>query len=567
MGWITDIVGRRSPANIQKSARDPKPKAWNWNPSEFAQSISSLTEIYSGLHPGTLGMDYATLYTASRVAVIGAIIGTRVSQIAEFASPQKSRYGTGYRIRLRDFHDKRSPTKAQRGMMRDITRMIEDAGGDVTRGYTRGFEAFVRALMRDSFTYDQANFEIIRSRGATHTVNGVARRKILGFVPVDATTMRRARPKAKDYNSGQYGYNEGVKYVQMVDNQKRATFTDEEMSWCVRRPRTWLSVAGYGYPELEELTRTVTDLLNATTYNSVNFSNGIHASTILAVKSSMDQQVFEAFQRNIHAMMYGVHNAKRAAVVQLDPEFNEDIQNISLTQSNREMEYGDWINFLLKIVCAVYLMDPAEIGFVYGNEGGGQTMNGAGPEQRIVHSKERGLRPTLRQLESWINRSIVYEYDPDFEFEFVGIDAVTEAQQLELDSKAVRTFKTVNQVRAEHDLDPLDHPLADLILDGTYISSAVQLMMYEKGQQQAQEQADQQAQDEMREQGLAEEDLEGVDLNDIDAVTEALLAGTEKSLKDGRTSGLGVDPMSTKRDPDSVLVMRKSAGRNFILEV
>jgi hypothetical protein len=183
------------------------------------------------------------------------------------------------------------------------------------------------------------------------------------------------------------------------------------------------------------------------------------------------------------SMMIGPKNAKRTPIIQLDPsrETGEDIKAISLSQNNRDMEYSSWINWLLKIAAAVFQIDPAEIGFVYGTEGQSATMNERGPQERIAHSRDKGLRPFMRAIQSWINCWLIEPYDDDFKFEFVGFDVYSEQNKVEMDIKRVRSFMTINEVRAEHDLPPLDGPTGDLILDGVYTSAIAQLAFDEIG--------------------------------------------------------------------------------------
>jgi hypothetical protein len=81
-------------------------------------------------------------------------------------------------------------------------------------------------------------------------------------------------------------------------------------------------------------------------------------------------------------------------------------------------------------------------------------------------SKEKGLRPTLRAIESWINRYVIDQIDPRFELFFTGLDTLSMKEKIELDGMRVRTFMTVNEVRALHDLPPI--PNGNTILDQNF---------------------------------------------------------------------------------------------------
>jgi hypothetical protein len=513
----------------------PEPSAYELDPSYFDhQWISGIPD---SSHPGTYGLDYETLFAMSRLPVIGAIIQTRIQQIAEFATPQSSPYTSGFSVILADEREKM--TTASRKRSREIQEMILSAGGKYGLG---GFEPFVRAMMRDSLTYDQANFEVLFDRAG----------RPLTFVAVDASTIRRAKPKDTDKHRGRRTrYNDRVTaHVQRVRGKVVADFTQEEMAWGVRRPRTTLWTNGYGYPELEELMKVVTDLANAQNYNSVNFTNGVHSSTILALKSTMTAEVFRSFKRQIVAMMSGVHNARRTPIVQLDPDRKEEIQAINLSNSNRDMEYMQFVGWLTKLTAAVYSMDPAEIGLVYGTENQTATLSTGGPQQRIIASKERGLRPILRSLESWLNHYFVQKLDPNFRLQFVGLDSVSEQEKLEMDIKAIKHYKTINEIREEHDLKKIDNPLADMILDPTYMNSGFsQLQMEEAGEDEGG--------------GEDGEDWysEGGSEFDLGKATERLVENTENAISGGVVEPLGRMQKGRKK------LLRMSGKKSFIVEV
>lgn len=439
----------------------PEPKTKFFDP--IYAGAEYVGEVPTDHHPGTAGLNYGTLFNMSRTPVIAAILNTRIQQVSEFASPQTSPYGIGFKVRLRDL--KKKATRASEKQANEIQKILLSAGGGYGVG---GFEPFLRCIMRDSLTYDQCNFEILRTRGG----------RVAGFVPVDASTIRRARPTEAEISRGRIKPNDR-KFVQLVDNKIVNEYTREELGWGIRRPRTWLYANGYGYPELEELTKIVTYILNAETYNAVNFTNGIHASTILALKASLTQEQFRVFKRELTAMMHGPANAKRMPMVLLDPrsESKQELQAVNLSQSNREMEYSQWNSYLIKIACSLYSMDPAELGFVFGNENQVSTITANGPSDRITASKERGLRPMLRAVESWLNTWVVHQIDEDFMVDFVGFDAKSEEAKQQLDIAALKAYKTINEVRAEHDLPPLEDQLGNLVLEPSFLQVYMQSMM------------------------------------------------------------------------------------------
>ena len=433
----------------------PVPEAVQVSPIDVANAY--LMDSGDNAAEANRGLDYEQLRAMSRVDFIAAIIQTRVNQVAEFARPSRSGEDIGFRIQLKD--DSATPTDSQRELISKVYDFILTCG-DSRLDVEATFEAFLRMLVRDSLTFDQACFEVVRTRGG-----GVA-----GFQIVDASTIRRAKMTAKEREDGRRDP-EGVHYVQVVNHKVKAEWSARDFCFGIRRPRSDIRYKGYGYPELEEAIPTLTALLNAEVFNASNFTNGISVSGIVAVKTKMNPQLFRAFRREFYAMLSGSHNAKKTPLIQLDPEGNEDLKALNLGSSNREMEFQEWINYNLKKLSALFQIDPQEIGFNFGQVGVRSTLNQQDPMSKVVMSKERGLRPLLRAVESWLNKYVVNEIDPSIELVFTGLDVIPIEKQLQLDTAKVKSFMTINEIRANYDLPPLPNGAGEVILDGSYIQN------------------------------------------------------------------------------------------------
>ena len=446
---------------LYKAAREasqdtPTGKAYELNPYD----VSSLSDNYNlrgDTHQGsTKGMSYEALRALARVPIVSAIIQTRVNQVAEFCTPQPDRYSPGFIITRTDTSDE--TTDKERELIGALQTWLMGCGNkDITGGRT--FESFVRAITRDSLTLDQACFEVIHNEG-----------RPVAFKPVDAATIRRAALSPGERATGRRDPSSAA-YVQVIDHRIVASFKGSEMAFGVRRARTELGVSGYGYPELEEAAETIVDMVRSKNYNSANFTSGLHLSGILAIKSKMSPQLFRAFRREFYSSLQGPNGSKKTPIIQLDPESKEEVSSVSLSNSNRDMEFSAWLNFLIKEVCALYQIDPAELGYMFGNEGQSSSLNQNGPSERILHSREKGLRPLLRSVESWINSHILEPLAPGFALRFVGLANDTEQRRIDATSKKVKTFMTINEARSAFDLAPLEG--GDIILDQTYVTATM----------------------------------------------------------------------------------------------
>ena len=147
--------------------------------------------------------DYATLDKLSRHSIASAIVQTRINQVSEFANPteENSQDPIGFRIKKRDGS---LPTEDEHKRIKELERFVSDCGSEVL-DFELTFESFLRQIIRDSLVYDQCNFEIVKNKKGD----------VIGFLPVDASTIRRAKSGKKLGAS----LDEEIKYVQIYNNK------------------------------------------------------------------------------------------------------------------------------------------------------------------------------------------------------------------------------------------------------------------------------------------------------------------------------------------------------------
>lgn len=430
---------------------------------------------------------------SERNPIVASIINTRVNQIASFSQPPKTPYDIGFRIHLRD--DKLEPTKADDSRIKELTTMIEETAISEVPGEERdSFDTFLRKITRDSLVYDQLAFEIINGKGGFP----------VAFLGIDAATIRLAstarffkdirggmmmQPPKIDLATGTHQKTEvkpeDVRYVQVLDGKVVTTYTSQELGFGIRNPRSCIKNNGYGVSELELLVNTVTAHLWAEEYNRRFFSQGSAPKGIIHFEGNISQEQLNAFRRQWHAQVMGVFNSWRTPIVAAPAK----LQYTNLQMSNKQMEFANWVDYLIKICCAIFLIDPSEIGFeLRGGATPGQTPAfETHQEQRQKMSRDRGLRPLLKFIQHEINRNLIYRIDDGkYEFEFIGLDTKTEEQLQEMRIKEVNNFKTIDEIRAEYDLEPLGHDRGgDVIMNAAYLSYLNQLAMAKQQEQMA----------------------------------------------------------------------------------
>lgn len=439
--------------DLVKSMSTAEFKAYQENPIRLAEAMNYKEKPTQ--------LSYNILYQMSaKNSVIGAVINTRVNQVSTFTKPSRfSEDGVGYKIRLRNPNE--VPTEEQQEIINSMELFLENCGfnNDNNRD---DFDTFIRKIVRDSLTYDQTCFEIIPDRKG----------KPAQFVAVDASTIRAASEEFDNtlLTGRNPKSNEEVKWVQIINGTIVAWFTANEMAFGVRNPRTNLDLQPYGYSELEQLINQITSHLYAEEYNSKFFSQGGTTKGIINLKGDPNgignKEQLESFKRQWRAQVNGMTGAWKTPVVQIP----DGVEYINVSQSNREMEFEKWMNYLINIVCAVYQIDPAEVNFANnGGVGGGSSgIFESNNESKLKNSRDKGLKPLLRFIESIINKYIISRFSQEYVFCFTGLDDKSEEEKAELDSKQSKVWKTVNEIRQEHGLEPIDN--GDVILDPSWLN-------------------------------------------------------------------------------------------------
>lgn len=379
-------------------------------------------------------------------------------------------------------------TRRNMDKIEKIKRLLMGCGDMDDRSFEDrrwNFEALLRAIVRDSLTYDQYAVERIRDKQG----------KLHHWVPVDAGTIRFATPALKMQRgqvANEFAYDilypekelealeqkdaiqlddqkldkDQYKWVQVIRGKIERAFTEEELSVGMRNPTTDIYANGYSIPELEILMNTISSHIFTENYNRLYFTQGFSAKGILHIKAALPRRKLEAFRIQWNHLLKGNKNTFQTPIV----SGMEDIQWIPLTQNHSDMEFSNWMNYLIKVICSIYQIDPVEIGFGMREEGGrGGSLGGDNTREKIQLSKEKGLKPLLTHLETFLNQYIVSEIDPEFEIKFVGLDDESRKEAIARQKEEVKFKKSINEIRAEDDLPPMDG-CDKLILDPQYMN-------------------------------------------------------------------------------------------------
>ena len=478
-GAVDEAVEKALKDGRKQEGEDQRNKAWMVDPYSYTSSQGMWREKPSRIV-------WETLRSISyRNPIIAGIINTRISMVAAFSQQARLREASGnipmgYRIISK--HPGKAMTEAEKRFAEKLEDFIWVCGAEAPGTvYDRdNFDTWLRKSVRDSLTFDAAATELVPTRSGS----------LYEFHAVDAATVRIAKVKQEIDNE-----EEQSAFVQVVNGQIVARFAAEEMMYAIRNPVTDIRNNGYGVSEIEQLITVVTNLFNAMTHNAMFFRNGAAVKGILNIKKGGpagaqygDAQI-EAFKRAWNAMVTGQTNAWKTPIIQ-----SEGVEFIDMGRSNRDMEFLKYLEFLVKLTCSIFLIDPSEIGYYMTAGSGGQgSMFEGNQGEKLQAGKDKGLRPLLTAFERWINEFMIARIAPEFYFTWVGIDQQSEKDVIALRQQEVGAYKTLDEVRADAGLEPLGPDRGgDLVLNSTYTMALQQKQMAQMQEQQmAQQGADQ----------------------------------------------------------------------------
>lgn len=387
--------------------------------------------------PGQFTFD-AMRAMVEQTPLLNAVIMTRQRQVARFCRPQKGGKGPGFKIASREDADNVDDNEKQTIKLLE-TFMLNCGWETKPRQRMRmkrdNFAGFMAKLVRDSLTMDSMAIETEWKRDK--------RLGLDGLYAVDGATIRLCT------EDGYRGEDE-IFALQVVQGNVRAAYTYDDLIYVPRNPRTDVLAGGYGVAETELLVRVVTGFLNAFTYNTKYFDSNAIPKGVLNLYGSYSDEDIAAFKRYWNGMVKGVNNAWTLPVmVSKDTESAAKFENFGVDAS--EIMFAKWMTFLASIICAIYGIAPDEINFE-SFSAGASSLSGSDTEEKLVHSKDKGLRPLLSYLEGTLSEYVVGEFSDKYEFQFTGLDEEDEKQVFERQ----KLSWTVNELRAADGLEKVD---------------------------------------------------------------------------------------------------------------
>lgn len=411
-------------------------------------------------------LSFEVLRRMGNIHIIRSIVNTRIEQIQNFLHFSEDDQKEGFTIRKKTSlfkEEKKEISSAEKKKIEEIVEFLMNSGFNEKWDNIDDFQTFVRKIAFDSLTLDQLAFEVVRDKGWN----------IKKYRAVDASLIRfldsvdpKQRERLEDYRFKGYLPRFCMTWDEQIlinpTTKEPILYYPWELGFGIRNKSSDIRKNGYGTSELEILVELITGVLWSIQYNMNNFSIGSTPKGFINVKNAnISDSNLNEFRQAWSQMMTGVRNAKRTPVIN-----GIDLEWIDLDKSNREMEYQEWAQFLVIMVCSVYRIDPSELGFSFKNQA--QLFGQDGQKARLQHSREKGLKPILIFLENIITKYIVSEIDEDYEFVFTGIEVEDEETQVNLDKTKLESgMVSMQDIFKKYSGREFD-PDKDIILNQVY---------------------------------------------------------------------------------------------------
>lgn len=392
---------------------------------------------------------FSTLRRMAQVPAIAAILLTRKNQVARFARRPRFDGDIGFRIGLKD--TKAKMTDAQQKKAHEMEEFFLKTGGIKNKKRKDNFNAFLRKIVDDTLTLDVMAWENVPNHAG-----GLSE-----IWAVDGTTIELVSnaPVSDEFQPYVYvpetkrGHKvEGdIAYVQRLDGRIVAEYTEEELTYSVRNPKTDIYTTDFGTSELEVLMEIVTGILNGIRYNTTYFTHSHVPQGVLEIVGKYKDEHLESFKRHWKNLTSGASGKWAVPVMALSE--GQGIKWTPFKNSNQDMQFNEFLEFLFNVACAVYQIDPNEVGFKSWTSKSGGMSQSDNTEEKMDKSKDKGLIPLMNFLSDNFNE-IVDSMDDEFAFYWVGLDEDDEDRRAERQEKAINSgIKTVAMVWAENDVD------------------------------------------------------------------------------------------------------------------
>ena len=153
----------------------------------------------------------------------------------------------------------------------------------------------------------------------------------------------------------------------IINEQIVCGFLEEELVYKFGNPTNDIFTQGYSIGELDLLVTIISAHLNADTFNRSIYTRGFISQGIINLKGEIDEEQVQALRRSWYNQGVGPSGMNKTPILNAP----DGMEFLKLDYSHRDMEYSNYIDYLIKIISSIYQIAPEEINFSSSGRGGG----------------------------------------------------------------------------------------------------------------------------------------------------------------------------------------------------
>ncbi len=390
--------------------------------------------------------------------------------------PREGARGCRLRFRNPDYQ----PTREEKAMIREWEMKIFESFFFPPNEYYANFGKFIGAAYRDWFDLDDITIEF-RMDGfgrpiAVHLQDPIIIKPIVkkrkytrGGIYSDVEDILNDYEKLLDNEIYADSKEEDdADYLLLYNNKRFAALTRERARKFHYFTRSDFRKANRGYGVVEKGIKTLTNILNALTWNASNFNSRQFNSMIALTGGGVNAVALEKLKKTLYANMSGPANASRFPMISLNGE-KADAKVLNMRQNSKDFEFHQGTTLLFSIWCKLSGTDPNELSLAtYKDAVGKPGLFNDTADGVVKESKDSGARTFLTHFADSMNVpnkdgmnifQIITQMD--LKLEFTGFEVEDAKVKAELRDKDLTTIKCVNDLLAEQDIERQELMLGD----------------------------------------------------------------------------------------------------------